>query len=254
MQWIASGSLDAEAVAALDQVSFAIADLSGLTLGQTVGDTVLIDIDAAGHGWFVDLTASDDSEFGLQPDPGKLVAEETSPAFGRMDLLTVVMHELGHVVGFDHMDIEGIMGETLETGTRYIFNQETTRRIPSMHDHSNNGQGNEDGSQNDAAAAEDDSATTIADTSVTIAVVSNDDLGNGNTVIHELTQGKHGTWDVNTPYENALELVSFFKNGKLITVHGGSRGVQRSVRGVGQLSPSPDNHLAGSSTERVGAN
>ena len=32
----------------------------------------------------------------------------------------------------------------------------------------------------------------------------------------------HGTWDVSTPYENALELIPYFKNGKLITVHGGS--------------------------------
>jgi hypothetical protein len=34
-----------------------------------------------------------------------------------MDLLTVLMHELGHILGFDHEE-EGVMAETLATGTR----------------------------------------------------------------------------------------------------------------------------------------
>ena len=34
----------------------------------------------------------------------------------------------------------------------------------------------------------------------------------------------HGTWDTNTPYENALELAPHFKNSKLVTVEGGSHG------------------------------
>lgn len=34
-----------------------------------------------------------------------------------MDLLSVVMHELGHVLGFDH-DEEGVMAETLAAGVR----------------------------------------------------------------------------------------------------------------------------------------
>lgn len=33
-----------------------------------------------------------------------------------------------------------------------------------------------------------------------------------------------GTWDVSTPMENALELAPFFKNSKLVLVHGGSHG------------------------------
>ena len=34
-----------------------------------------------------------------------------------MDLLTVVMHELGHVLGYDHDD-DGVMAETLAAGVR----------------------------------------------------------------------------------------------------------------------------------------
>ena len=34
-----------------------------------------------------------------------------------MDLLTVVMHEMGHVLGLDH-EATGVMQETLDPGTR----------------------------------------------------------------------------------------------------------------------------------------
>ncbi len=36
-----------------------------------------------------------------------------------MDLLTTVMHELGHVLGHDH-DEEGMMDDTLPLGTRRL--------------------------------------------------------------------------------------------------------------------------------------
>ena len=34
----------------------------------------------------------------------------------------------------------------------------------------------------------------------------------------------HGNWDINTPYENALELAPHFKVSKLVTIIGGSHG------------------------------
>ena len=44
-------------------VRVAIVDLPGDTLGVTLGNTILIDTNAAGYGWFIDLTPADDSEF-----------------------------------------------------------------------------------------------------------------------------------------------------------------------------------------------
>ena len=43
--------------------NFQIAALDGLTLGLATADTVFIDANAAGWGWFVDATPHDSSEF-----------------------------------------------------------------------------------------------------------------------------------------------------------------------------------------------
>jgi Ca2+-binding RTX toxin-like protein len=117
-RWGESGLVDDEGAALLDTVSFAVVDLDGLALGYTSKNVVQIDTDAAGHGWFVDATPCDDAEFTLQPVG--LTATSSGGAAGRMDLLTVVMHELGHVLGFDHTEQEGLMAETLEVGVRYL--------------------------------------------------------------------------------------------------------------------------------------
>ena len=54
----------------------------------------------------------------------ELAAKEASDAYGDMDLLTVVMHELGHVFGYQDMDPETndaeVMNATLDEGVRYL--------------------------------------------------------------------------------------------------------------------------------------
>lgn len=76
-----------------------------------------MDRDAAGFGWFVDPTPGDDVEFAVQLDAYSLAADQDSPAALRADLLTTVMHEFGHVLGYDHAD-EGLMDDLLPLGTR----------------------------------------------------------------------------------------------------------------------------------------
>jgi len=94
----------------LNDVSFRIADFTGLTLGIADRNVILIDSDAAGYGWFVDSTPSDDMEFG----------QAQSAAAGRIDLLTVVMHEMGHVLGFkDTAASDNLMSDELPAGVRY---------------------------------------------------------------------------------------------------------------------------------------
>lgn len=104
-RWQAAG-VDTSALHGID---IGIADLGGTTLGLASGSTIWLDDNAAGWGWFVDATPRDDSEFTMPGDQGEQ---------DRMDLLAVVMHELGHLLGHDH-DEEGVMAETLAAGVRY---------------------------------------------------------------------------------------------------------------------------------------
>ena len=114
--------ISGEQFAALMDVDLVVVDLEGLTLGLATAATLYIDIDAAGHGWFVDATPQDSSEFYLDVDSDHLIASSDSEAYGQIDLLTVVMHELGHLLGIDHSD-SGLMAETLDAGTRVALSE-----------------------------------------------------------------------------------------------------------------------------------
>jgi hypothetical protein len=81
----------------LQAVTFEISDLPDGQLAAVTSTGVKIDETAAGYGWYVDQTPMEDSEFDV-PVPGmELQTTEDSLAFGRMDLLTVVMRQLGQV-------------------------------------------------------------------------------------------------------------------------------------------------------------
>ena len=117
-RWAAVG-LNASIIAKLEQVQFTIADLSGATLGEAGNDTITIDTNAAGHGWFIDSTLSSDEEF-TATDTGATLLAVDAEAVDRIDLLTVVEHELGHIAGFDDLDAlaDTLMSGSLGTGTR----------------------------------------------------------------------------------------------------------------------------------------
>jgi uncharacterized delta-60 repeat protein len=103
-RWAAAG-VD---VRSLGGFEVRVADLGGMPLGLAAGNTIWLDDDAAGWGWFVDPTPGDDTEFTTPGDQGEQ---------GRMDLLTVLMHEMGHLLGLDH-DADGVMQAALPPGTR----------------------------------------------------------------------------------------------------------------------------------------
>ena len=78
-------------LAVLNSVNVQVGSLPEDRLGVTLGYDIYIDSNAAGRGWQA------------------------------MDLLSVVMHELGHVLGFDHDDAGAIpvMNGTLDAGGHY---------------------------------------------------------------------------------------------------------------------------------------
>jgi hypothetical protein len=85
----------------LARVRVVITTLPAGELGYTVGHTVYIDATAAGSGWNTSLAL---------------------PIAGQMDLLTVVLHELGHVLGLPdgcHCGaLSGLMRMKLRAGVR----------------------------------------------------------------------------------------------------------------------------------------
>ena len=106
--------------AAFNGVTVQLADLPAGMLGETLGKTILIDRDAAGYGWFVDSTPNDDVEFADLLGSHTLAAQKGTAAAQRVDLLTTVMHEMGHVLGDGDLAamVDDLMNGDLPLGAR----------------------------------------------------------------------------------------------------------------------------------------
>jgi len=113
-RWDATG-LASEQLDYLQSVSVQIGDLPDGVLGVAGELGIVIDYSADGRGWFVDPTPWDDFEFLTIEHPVGV------------DLLTVLTHELGHMLGYpdghDSGDeaITAVMGiDALAPGTRVL--------------------------------------------------------------------------------------------------------------------------------------
>ena len=116
---LGAAGADPGLLGSLGSASFGVADLPPGVLGETdvVTRQVLISADAAGHGWFADATPLADGEFAPGAPGSPLVALPGSPAAGKEDLLTAVLHEMGHLTG--RLDSgTGLMEGALGLGTR----------------------------------------------------------------------------------------------------------------------------------------
>src|SRR6185436_14685118 len=120
-RWAEAG-LSATDFAKLQSLSFEVADLPAGQLATASSSKITLDETAAGYGWFFDTTPSDDNEFEVPVWDKERQTTETSAANGRMDLLTVLMRELGSQFTPGKSGFQGsaawLMQGTLSAGTR----------------------------------------------------------------------------------------------------------------------------------------
>jgi hypothetical protein len=101
--WLNAGA----SAALLDSTQVIIGNLPAGVAGQTLGNQITLSADGAGWGWFVDPTPMDSLEF-INTSSSQLIAPADSAASGKLDLLTVLIHELGHRLGLAHDGTTGV--------------------------------------------------------------------------------------------------------------------------------------------------
>ncbi|MGH7140766.1 MAG: autotransporter outer membrane beta-barrel domain-containing protein, partial [Pirellulales bacterium] len=114
--WTAAG-LDPRLVALLHSVDISLAHLGNGVLAVAAGGRIILSDDADGLGWFIDPTFS--GNFASSANDHVFAALSDNAGASPFDLLTVLQHELGHVLGLpDQPSGDDLMAQTLAPGTR----------------------------------------------------------------------------------------------------------------------------------------
>jgi Matrixin len=134
--WLRSTALSA-LIASAQQSLTGFSDLPSTALGQTTGQglagQITLDINAAGHGWYIDPTPLDpstssglaNSDYLPTSDASVWQAKAGSAATGKMDMLSVLLHEYGHALGLEHSGSASyFMAASLQPGVRKLPSSE----------------------------------------------------------------------------------------------------------------------------------
>ena len=117
--WAAAG-LDAAHVKLLEQAPVTITPLP-FAMAQTLGTQISLDPTAQSLGWYLSPAPNSNADFPLQTATGWDAASGTAAAQG-VDLVTVMAHEFGHVLGLPDQTTQpgDIMYQSLGVGVRWL--------------------------------------------------------------------------------------------------------------------------------------
>lgn len=102
----------------LDKLKFVIVRFKNNVIGRHLGNQQTILIDGYAD-WFVDKTPKDDKEFKIYRTTNLLIAKVGRGAINKLDLLSLVMHEMGHALGLD--DIEEAVQISYIDGSSHLL-------------------------------------------------------------------------------------------------------------------------------------
>ena len=126
--WQAAG-LDLADVRKLESVPIQVSNLGTTILGLEAGGVITINQTAAGYNWYASAASGSAPAFGLVGPDGDSLAGPGSPGADQVDLVTVLEHELGHVLGLPDNAKDGdLMDITLGLGVRRCPAVRTWRR------------------------------------------------------------------------------------------------------------------------------
>ncbi len=117
--------LDAAHVQMLEQAPIQITPLD-LPMAETIGTAVYVDPTAKGLGWYIDPAPTTNAAFPTQTSTGLKPLSGTAAAQG-VDLVTVMAHEFGHVLGLPDQTTQG-------NDIMYTYLGIGVRRLPSAQD------------------------------------------------------------------------------------------------------------------------
>jgi hypothetical protein len=129
MEYWAAAGLSPAQLATLQQVSYSIGDAPAGWLSASTAGHIAMSADGAGHGWFIDPTPFDSSEFANALSGTQLMANAADAPAGHMDLLTAVVHEMGQQLGLSDLTVPEERGDVM-----YVGLTDGERRLPSASD------------------------------------------------------------------------------------------------------------------------